>query len=198
MVESSWSGLTYREVAKRLQAFELAIIANVLVVNIYSPFLRGTGTGHGRVATLNMPAASSCTYAARAIIRLALSLQTLLSSCPVFCALPVLFDFVPLDGLMSDAAVICAHAAFTDKLPFLPFSAGALVEDVAVGLKVLSSYTSPTIPTTVAMDDTRKRTLDALQAHLDQRQQGGMKRKHHRIGETSIGGALHSRALLPN
>lgn len=187
-VEVSWFGLTCKEVAKRLQAFELAIIANVLVVSIYSPFLRGTGNGYGQRTPPNTPATFSCTYAAHTTIRLAVSLQTLLASCPVFCVLPVIFDFFTLEGLTSDAAVICAHAVFSEKSSSLPFRVDELVEDVAVGLKVLSSFTLPAITTT---EDTRKKALEALQGHLDQRQQGaGMKRKHHRIGETSIGGVL--------
>ena len=44
-VEASWSRLTCRKVARRLQAFELAMITNILVVSIYSPFLHGTGYG---------------------------------------------------------------------------------------------------------------------------------------------------------
>ena len=189
-VEASLSRLTCREVAKRLQAFELAMIANILVVSIYSPFLRGTGNGYGRRTAPNMPATFSCTYAAHTTVRLALSLQTLLASCPVFCVLPLMFDFFSLEGLMSDAAVICAHAVFSEKSSSLPFRADELVEDVAVGLKVLSSFTLPVITTAVATADTRKKALEALQEHLDQRQQGGVKRKHHRIGETSFGGVL--------
>jgi hypothetical protein len=64
----------------------------------------------------NLPATSSCTLAAQAIIHLSKALQSFLTSTasagPVVPTLPMMFDFYPLDKLVFNAVVACAHAAF--------------------------------------------------------------------------------------
>jgi hypothetical protein len=64
---------------KGLQAFELAIIGNFLIMNVYIPFLERAGGDNCNLVPQNLPATSSCTLAAQAIIHLSKELQSFLT-----------------------------------------------------------------------------------------------------------------------
>jgi hypothetical protein len=71
------SALQVEDVLKRWQAYELAIVSNVLVVNVYMPFLSTNGDNGITARFQNLPAALACIHAAQAIVHLADGLQSL-------------------------------------------------------------------------------------------------------------------------
>jgi hypothetical protein len=168
---------------KGLQAFELAIIGNFLIMNVYIPFLDRAGRDNCNSVPQNLPATSSCTLAAQAIIHLSKELQSFITSTTsaglVVPTLPMMFDFYPLDKLVFNAVVACAHAAFARKNLSFSFNAATMAEDVAVGLDVLSflstSVTGPRFPCSEM-----KKIMDMLQNLLSHRK-SVTKRKHDHI-----------------
>jgi len=165
---------------KGLHGFELAIIGNFLIMNVYMPFLDRAGRDSCNSVPQNFPATSSCTLAAQAIIHLSKELQSFLTSAgTVVPTLPMMFDFYPLDKLVFTAVVACAHAAFARKNLSFSFNAATMAQDVAVGLDVLSflstSVTGPRFPCSEM-----KKVMDMLQDRLSHRK-SVTKRKHDHI-----------------
>ena len=180
---------------RRVQGYELAIVANVLVVDIYMPFLRADGSD-GTKSFKNLPAASACIHAAQAIIRLANELQSLLSS-PLNSSwfsskkLPLMFDFIPLERLVFGAVVICAHATFAVKSPSMMFRTSTMAEDAFVGLKVLRQFGPPLFPSVVERDgdeEFQNSVMNILHVRLVQRS-GRLKRK---LDDSSSGEGVYT------
>lgn len=173
------SNLDVEAILKRIRAYELAITASVLVVDIYMPFLRADGN-ESKKSFKNLPAASACIHAAQAIIRLTNELQSLFSS-PSSASklLPLMFDFIPFERLVFGAVVVCAHAAFAVKSPSMTFRTSTMAEDAFDGLKLLQKLGPPLFPSVVERDDDEEfqnRVLNILHVRLVQRS-GRLKRK---------------------
>ena len=167
---------------KGLQAFELAIIGNLLIMNVYIPFLDRAGRDNCNSVPQNQPATSSCTLAAQTIIHLSKELQSFLTSTasgPVVLTLPMMFDFYPLDKLVFNAVVACAHAAFARKNLSFSFNAATMAKDVAVGLDVLS-FLSTSVTRSSSLCSEMKKVMDMLQNRLSHRK-SATKRKHDHI-----------------
>lgn len=161
----------------RLQAYEFAIVANVLVTNVYTPFLNMSNNDGIMSRFMNLPAASACIHAAQAIVHLADGLQSLLSN-PSISSLypanimPLMFQFIPLEKLVFDAVVVCAHTAFAGKSPSMAFSTGVMAGDASLGLKVLRKLGPPLLSSFVERDgddEFQKRVINTLHARLVQR-----------------------------
>jgi len=180
--------------AAQAQSYELATMANFLVLKVYTPFLRHpTSEGgpssmshetsaSGSAVSMNSPASQSSIHAAQAIIRVAKALQSSLSTTTTNI-LPAMFDFYPLDKVVFDSVVICAHAAFTGKASTLLLDGGALADDVGSGLNVLSGLPSSA---SGSVADAQKKITEALFKRLISRGMNvntgsGTKRKHDQV-----------------
>ncbi|CAA7268778.1 unnamed protein product [Cyclocybe aegerita] len=95
---------------------ELAMMAGLLVLMVYKPFLlRGRGGKDASVpgsapVPAPGPAQEACVRAARGVLRAAKELKSL-SSSSSSSSPSVFLDLYPLDETLLDASVICAHAA---------------------------------------------------------------------------------------
>lgn len=111
----------------QMQTCELAIMAQLLIVRIYTPFVRSASsqstsnsnsnpnsylysiTSHASAA-----ASTAILSAAQNIMRASKILHVVLrSSGGTVMALPPMLDFFPLEKVVFDATVICAHAGLT-------------------------------------------------------------------------------------
>lgn len=183
------STLSFESKLRRIRAYELTIVSNVLVVNVYMPFLLADGQdGHFK----NPPAAAACIHAAQAIVHLASGLQLLLS-CPstFLCSsqlIPVMFEFIPLEKLVFEAVVICAHAALTGTTPSRAFSMRTMADDVSLGLTVHRKLVPPFFSSVMERDGDDKlhnRVINALDVLLLER---NTRSKGNVDGQTSGGG----------
>lgn len=249
---------------KLLQRSELAVIANMLLIKVYTPFLRkatsasgvpnGTGpTGspsssrNDAAVPISSAAAQTIVHAAHAILKAAKEIygvhsssssQSLLSTSLLSISLsssptsssspsaspgkiavpapnssqkvtaaaavsPSMFDLYPLDKLVFDAVVICAHAAqltagkaMSSSLSSLPFAAldgAALLDDVVVALEwLLSEHPQGSGGVGVALGDDKRKIAAAL-CKIVVRRVGanhGMKRKHSQVDLSSPFGGV--------
>lgn len=164
----------------RLQAYELAIVANVLVTNVYMPFLSMSDNDGIMSRFMNLPAASACIHAAQAIVRLADGLQSLVSDPSISSSanvMPVMFQFIPLEKLVFDAVVVCAHTAFAGKSPSMAFSTGVMAKDASLGLRVLRKLGPSLLSPFIERDGDQNRVINTLDGRLVQRSMR-LKRKH--------------------
>ena len=175
--QSTTAGSNAKGALRRLQAYELAIASNVLVINVYMPFLGLDGEDGIRSRFTNLPAASACIHAAQAIVHLADGLQSLLSSPSVSSSfpskvMPLMFQFIPLEKLVFDAVVVCAHATFAGRSPSMAFSTGMMADDAFLGLKVLRKLGPPLLSSVIERDDDdefQSRVIGTLHVRLVQR-----------------------------
>ncbi|KAF8902573.1 hypothetical protein CPB84DRAFT_1707532 [Gymnopilus junonius] len=197
------------------QSCELAIMVNVLIVKIYTPFLRhasstsATATNGGN-ATQSFYSASVGGISSSACQATVHAAQAILRAGKVLCAapssqnnnptdgqdvvLPSLFDYYPLDKIIFDAVVICAHAGLTGKAATFAFDAGVLLEDVYSGLELLSDMFAGN-GMGVGLGEKQKRVVEALYKRVQHR--GGnaslLKRKHDQV---DIAGAFSGQSFL--
>jgi hypothetical protein len=138
------------------------------------PFLSMNGDDGIKSRFMNLPAASACIHAAQAIVHLADGLQSLLSD-PSISALfssnvmPVMFQFIPLEKLIFDAVVVCAHTAFAGKSPSMAFSTGVMADDASLGLKVLRKLGPPLLSSVIERDgddEFQNSVMNTLDARL--------------------------------
>jgi hypothetical protein len=189
----------FESALRRLRAYELAIMSHVLVVNVYMPFLRTDGDGI-KSQFKNLPAAAACIRAAQAILHLADGLQSVLShpSISLFSSkvIPMMFEFVPLEKLVFDAVVVCAHAALAGKSPSTAFITGPMADDASLGLKVLRKLGPPLFSSVIKRDgdvEFQNRVTNILHVRLVQRSTR-LKRRHDE--QTSGSGAKYLFDLL--
>ncbi|KAF8964794.1 hypothetical protein BDZ97DRAFT_1814500 [Flammula alnicola] len=249
-----------------VQSCELAVMANLLVLKVYTPFLRhaaamasasaaagssssGLQLGHhmashesstsgfartnspaaapaAAAAAMSSPASQATVHAAQAIIRAAKGLHhqaSLSSTCvpsssstststststskpPSASTVsanvsPVLLDLYPLDKVVFDAVVICAHAGLTGKASSstFAFDGGALRDDVGVGLGILSE-----LGATMGMGDAQRKVVEALCTRFVSRGHGGggngngLKRKHDQHSVSMPAGSQQQQQQQP-
>ncbi|KAF8180132.1 hypothetical protein BJ912DRAFT_636297 [Pholiota molesta] len=252
---SSEAGMAER--VQLLQRSELAVMANVLLIKVYTPFLRRAasagggpnGTGHDAAVPISSAAAQTTVHAAHAILKAAKEIygaqsssssssQSLLSTSLLSISLsssptsssspsaspgktavpapnssqrvtaaaavsPSMFDLYPLDKLVFDAVVICAHAAqltagkaMSSSLSPLPFAAldgAALLDDVAIALGwLLGEHPEGSGVVGVALGDDKRKIAAALCKRVGCRvgANQGMKRKHSQVELCSPFGAI--------
>ena len=100
-----------------VQSAELAVMDNLLVWKTYVPFLRPTSSSSPS-SSLSQPkslwawssAPQACVTAAQEVLSAA---KVLLST--NHSVVPTIFDFYPLNMVVFDATVVCAHASLTTK-----------------------------------------------------------------------------------
>jgi hypothetical protein len=189
------NALQFESNLRLLQAYELAIVSNVLVVNVYMPFLRPDGGG-GKSQFRNLPAAAACIHAAQAIVHLADGLQSVLSI-SLFSSkvIPMMFEFISLEKLVFDAVVVCAHAALAGKSPPTAFITRTMADHASIGLNVLPKLVPPWFSSVKRDGDAefQTRVINTLRTRLVQRSTR-LKRKHDE--QTSGDGANTSLTLL--
>jgi len=119
----------------KAQSCERTLMANLLVLKIYSPFLLQTSSSPPTV--MSSPATRASVTAAQAILRAAKSLRSIAN--PSSVVLPMMLDFYPLDKLVFDAFIVCAHASLR---VYYSSSFGAdgltLMEDVTSAVNILA------------------------------------------------------------
>jgi hypothetical protein len=163
---------------------EQTFMANLLVLKVYSPFLRQTAGGSSSeassfVSATSSPAAQASVGAAHAILRAAKTLHSITKA----DTLPGMFDFYPLDKLLFDAVVVCGHATLTGKVPY-PSSFGAdgssLVEDIMSGVNIL--YEIGHDPQTWAVVDAIHKRVVSRRADVSAGYPANLlKRKHNQV-----------------
>ena len=147
------------------QSCEHKLMANLLVLKVYSPFLRqaaggSTSAASSLVSASSSTAAQASVGAAHAILRAVKSLHSITKAGTV--VLPAMLDFYPLHKLLFDAIVVCAHASLTGKVPYPP-SFGAdestLVEDVTSSVHILYEIGVEDPQTRAVVDVIHKRVI---------------------------------------
>ncbi|KIM41575.1 hypothetical protein M413DRAFT_151431 [Hebeloma cylindrosporum] len=161
------------------QKFEHTLMANLLLVKVYSPFLRQAPAGSAATGgagpssssplptATSSPAAQTSVGAAHAILRAAKSLHSITSAGNGIVMLPTMLDFYPLDKLVFDSVVVCAHASLTGKVPYPSSFVGGggvadgstLLEDVMSGIHLLSEIGVSDEQMRSVVDAIRKRVV---------------------------------------
>jgi hypothetical protein len=144
-----------------VQSAELAIMANMLVWKVYVPFLRSTSSSSPSSSSSQPKSLGAWSSASQACVTAA---QEILSAANVllntnYSVIPTIFDFYPLNKVVFDATVVCAHASFTTK-----FNDKDLEAQLAVGLECASKLN--------AKSEWRKTVLVALNKRLAAGNQG--------------------------
>lgn len=161
---------------RRLQAYELGIVSNVLVVNVYMPFLRPDGNDGDKSCFKNLAAVSACILAAQAIVHLTTGLQALLSepsTSPLFSSVkPVMLEFIPLETLLFGAVVVSAHAALAVKSSSKKFGIVTMADNAFLGLKTLQKLGPPFFSSVVDREgdnEFQNKVMSILHVRLVQR-----------------------------
>ena len=145
--------------------YEHTLMANLLILKVYSPFLRqaaegSSSSGASLVGATSSPAAQASVGAAHAILRAAKSLHSIPKAGTII--LPAMLDFYSLDKLLFDAVVVCAHGSLTGKVPY-PSSFGVdgstLVEDITSGVHILYEIGNGDPQTRAVVDAIHKRVV---------------------------------------
>jgi len=169
------------------QSCEHRLMANLLVLKLYSPFLRQVAGGSASgapslVSASSSPAAQASVGAAHAILRAVKSLHSIMKTGTV--VLPAMLDFYPLDKLVFDAIVVCAHASLTGKVPYPP-SFGAddstLVEDVTSSVHILYEIGVEDPQTRAVVDAIHKRLVSRGAEVSAGHPTNVLKRKHDQV-----------------
>lgn len=146
------------------QNCEHTLMANLLVLKLYSPFLRqavgGPASGSSSVSATSSPAAQASVAAAHAILRAAKSLHSITKAGSVI--LPTMLDFYPLDKLVFDAVIVCAHTSLTGKVSYSSSFGGdgsTLMEDITSGVHILYDIGGDDPQTRAVIDAIHKRLI---------------------------------------
>lgn len=185
------------------QACELAILANLLVVKIYAPFLHPNlastsapaGAGAIGISLSSGPptllAAQAAASAAQMILRAAQSIRSNneSTSSGTTNVLPTFFEFYPLEKVLLNAVVICAHAGLTEKVRALSSTdaGGGIMKDVGVGIDMLLDFGE-------SLGEGPKSAVDALAKRIlsNRGSNLSLKRKHSRV-DVSDPSSSHSK-----
>lgn len=166
------------------QTCELAVVANLLIVRIYAPFLRKQ-TPTGSEPPYNPPALLATLHACQAIT------QAMGDLCGAYSPpesrqggkdhrrseiLPSLFDIYPPEKVVFDSAIICAHTAFISKRGVSTFDTTNLTESVTAALGLLANAPLATA---------NRKIVDALKARISAYGGAGLKRKHSQVDISS-------------
>lgn len=177
-----------------VQSAELAIMANVLVWKIYVPFLRPTSSSSPSSSSSQPKSLGAWSSASQACVSAA---QEILSAAKVllntnYSVIPTIFDFYPLNKVVFDATVVCAHASLTTKVNDKDLEA-----QFAEGLECASKLNGKS--------EWRKTVLGALNKRLAAGNQGRgiaasslkRKRSQHEHGPRSMGSGQGGDSIPP-
>lgn len=181
------------------QNCEHTLMANLLVLKLYSPFLRQAAGGpasgsSSSVSATSSPAAQASVAAAHAILRASKSLHSITKAGGVI--LPAMLEFYPLDKLVFDAVVVCSHASLTGKVPYSPSFGGdgsTLLEDITSGVHILYDIGSDDPQTRAVIDAIHKRVVSRGADASAGYPANMLKRKHDQV---DMGAGLSS--MAPN
>jgi hypothetical protein len=181
------------------QSCEHTLMANLLVLKLYSPFLRqaagGPASGSSSlVSAMSSQAAQASVAAAHANLRAAKSLHSITKAGSVI--LPAMFYFYPLDKLVFDAVVVCAHASLTGKVPYSSSFGGdgsTLLEDITSGVHILYDIGGDDPQTRAVIDAIHKRLISRGADASAGYPANMLKRKHDQV---DMGTGLSSMEVL--
>jgi len=178
-----------------VQSAELAMMANLLVWKIYVPFLRPTSSSSPSSSSSQPKSLGAWSSASQACVTAA---QEILGAAKVllntnYSVIPTIFDFYPLNKVVFDATVVCAHASLTTK-----FNDKDLEAQLAAGLECASKLN--------AKSEWRKTVLVVLNKRLAAGNQGRgiaasslkRKRSQHEHGPRSLGSGQGGDSIPPS
>ncbi|KAF9564094.1 hypothetical protein CPC08DRAFT_292792 [Agrocybe pediades] len=196
------SGIT-RSPSLHVQSCELAVMACLLIIKIYTPFLRintspavsaspsasppsQSGSANASPGNPSAPNSANGSPISLAIHAAASAAQTIIRAVKVYRSLsgsnsvaPAIFDMYALDKIVFDSVIICTHAGMTNIASSLSFDGGAIMTDVASGIEMLWDMAS--------LDDRHKNMLDALSKRITNANGSPnmLKRKHSYLGNST-------------